>query len=182
MARFESAKKELYEELKTKYINPSEDYEKKLKRYNKIWERGEEIAKYFYFNTSTNKSMPEIVSGLVNEFYSFKGRGSILSSYRDLSSRSFEENIQRAIKLRVKGRLKEFLNDFGSELYTFNGKTKTLNQWVNQYIKGNLDANVLFNIIELWKAGNTPYMEEFYRKSESADDIIEQQRFSGNLY
>lgn len=182
MARFEKEKQETYEYVKNKYKNIDVSYEKKLKRFNKMWDRAEEIARYFYFETSTNKNMGEIVSDLVSEFYERKNRGSILEVYRDVKSRSFEENVMRATKLRVKGRLKEFLDDFGEETYEYNGKERTLNQWVNQYLKGNISSQELFNIIDFWKDGNEPYMLEFYRKNDIDADIIEQQKFSGNLY
>ena len=170
MPRYEEEKQKLFQDLSSRYANPTKEYERKLSRYDKIWDRAELIADYFFSNSKTNKSTQEIVKDLVEEFYSYKG--SILKSFRNLKTRTFGENVERAKQLRVKGRLKEFLKAHGTETFEYNGKTKTLEQWVKYYLDNKISTKELFDIIKWWQDTNPDYDANMYRKSDSSSAIL----------
>ena len=170
MPKYLEEKEKFFEDITSRYKNPSKEYERKLNRYDKIWDRAELIADYFFSDVKTNKEKPEIIKDLVNEFYTYKG--SILQSYRNLKTRTFGENVERAKQLRVKGRLKEFLKVHGNEIFEYNGKEKTIQGWVKYYLENKITTKELFGIIKSWQDTNPDYDASMYRKSDSSTAIL----------
>lgn len=180
MARFEKEKELFFEEVKTRYKTIKPEFQKKLNRYDKIWEKAERIAEQEYSKKMTNKTMSQIVRDFVDEFYSYQG--SILKSFRNLKTRTFEENLARAKELRVKGRLKQFLNDFGNETFTFdyefNGKSiqeeLTLRKWIDRYLDHRITKEELWQIIDNFKESNDFYLKEFYGNSANSSATLQE--------
>lgn len=162
-------KEELRKEIIERYKNPTRDYERKVKRFDNLYERASRIAEYF-FKSNTNKTLEEIQADLMREFYSYKG--SILKSFRNLKTRTFEENVERAKQLRVKHRLKEFLNKWGIEEFTYGGETKSLEKWVKDYLDGKISDTKLFEVIKAFQNVNPDYDNSQYRKSDSSQAIL----------
>lgn len=170
MARFLNEKNEMLENIISRYENPTREFQRKINKFDKIWDRAEMIADYFFSSSKTNKTINDIVKDLVDEFYSYKG--SILKSYRNLKTRTFEENIERAKQLRVKGRLKDFLEKHGKETFEYDGKERTLDGWVKQFLENKISSKTLFEIIKAWQDTNPDYDASMYRKSDSASSIL----------
>ena len=84
MARFEKEKELFFEEVKTRYKVIKPEFQKKLNRYDKVWEKAEKIAEQEYSKKMTNKTMSQIVRDFVDEFYSYQG--SILKSQRPVEA------------------------------------------------------------------------------------------------
>lgn len=177
MARFN--KKELFEELNLKYRDNDIEYLKKLKRYDKVVKRAKVLVDLIYGNRKTNIPKVEIQKQFVEEYYNY--HGSILKSFRNVKSRTIEENFERAKQLRTRDRFSKFLELFGDQNYTYNGETKTLNEWMKEYLKGHISAKDFYWIAEWWQALHVDYMEEFYRKMDANADISSQ-KGSGNIY
>lgn len=172
-------KKKFFKELSSRYKNIDDEYLKKLKRYDKVVKRAEVVADLLTGNTNINKSKDELIRMLVDEYYSYQG--SILQSFKNYKSKTVEQNFERAKELRVKDRFANFLSLFGEEKYTKDGKTKTLNEWMNEYLKGHISSKDLYFIFEWWQAINYEYMNEFYSSMTGADEIKMQAK-SGNLF
>ena len=170
MAIYLDAKQKMFEKLEKKYLNPTKDYERKLNRFDKLWDRAELIADYLFSSSMTNKSTEEIVNDLIEEMFSYKG--SILKSFRNLKTRTFGENVERAKQLRIKGRLKEFLKKHGNETFEYDGKEKTLNKWVEYFLDNKISTKELFDIIKSWQDKNPDYDAAMYRKSDSSTAIL----------
>ena len=177
MAKFD--KKKLYEELSTRYNNPDENYQKKLKKYNRIVNRAKVLSNLIYDKKTSSSTKNDLLKMLIDEYYSYQG--SILKSFRNLKSRSVEENFERAKQLRTKDRFSNFLELFGEQEYTYNNKTKTLNEWMKEYLKGNISSKDLYFIYQWWQALNSDYMNEFYKQLET-NRIYAEQMSSGNMY
>ena len=170
MSKYLKTKKDIYRNLNEKYVNPDKEYARKLKNFNKIWDRAERIVEFTYEKQMTNKTTEQIIVDLVNEYYSYKG--SVLKSFREIKSRSFEENVERAERLRAKGRLKDFLQKYGEDTFEFNGKTKTLNNWLNAFINGKITNEQLNQIIKDYENLNPEYDVSNYRKSDGSQAIL----------
>ena len=169
MPKFLKEHDEMFKELNERYVNPKKDYVKKLQRFDKIWEKAEILSDYFV-SDNVNKSTEEIVKDLVEEFYSY--HGSILKSFRNLKSRSFEENVERALELRTKNRFKEFLKVHGEETFDYNGEERTLSKWMEQFLKRKITDTELYEIFREWQDSNPEYDASNYRKSDSAQSIL----------
>ena len=164
-----SSKEELRTEFIERYKNTTKEYERKLQRFDILYERASRIAEYL-FGGETNKSKEQIQADLMREFYAYKG--SILKSFRNLKTRTFEENVERAKQLRVKHRLKEFLNKWGTEEFSYNGETKSIERWVKDFLENKISSEKLFEIIKAYQNQNPEYDVSQYRKSDSAQSIL----------
>lgn len=172
MAKYTGDKNKLKEKFEKKYKNISPEYQKKINKFDRKIVTAEEIANKYYGKTKTNKSFDQIVEDLMDEYFSFKG--SILNSFRELKTRTFEENVERAMQLRVKGRMYEFMKVNGEEMYEYNGKLRTLLGWEKQYLLGKID-NITFNkIIKGWQDNNPEYDNLSYKKHESRQAIVDE--------
>lgn len=187
MPKFLKEKELFFEELKLRYKVIKPEFQRKINRYDKIWDKAEMIAERVYNEVKTNKTLSQITREFVEEFYSYQG--SILKSFRNLKTRTFEENFERAKELRIKERLKTFLKDFGEETfefeYEYNGKIikedLELNFWIKRYLDHKISKNQLFDIIKEFKETNKDYLIEFYASSESSGAIQSEQE-RGNIY
>lgn len=164
-------KEELRKEISDRYINPTREYERKIQRFDDLYDRATRIAEYIY-KVKTNQTLEEIRADLMREFYSFKG--SILKSFRNLKTRTFEENVERAKQLRVKHRLKDFLNKWGHDEFTYDGDTHTIQNWVKMYLDGKIDSEKLFEIIKAYQDLNPDYDPSVYkgRNHDSSQAIL----------
>ena len=137
-------KEELRKEFIERYKNPTRDYERKIQRFDTLYDRASRIAEYFFGKENqTNKTLEDIQADLMREFYSYKG--SILKSFRNLKTRTFEQNVERAKQLRVKHRLKEFLRKWGTEEFTYNGETKSIERWVKDFLDNKIKSAIWNN-------------------------------------
>ena len=177
MSKFD--KKKLFKELSERYKDKDEEYLKKLKKYDKVVDRAKVIVNLLYGKSATNTTKSEQIRMLVDEYYSY--HGSILKSFRNYKTKTPEENFERAKQIRVKDRFKNFLDLFGEQTYTFKGNERNLNEWMKEYLKGNITSKDLYFIYQWWQAINSDFMNEFYKNLEM-NQIFSEQTKSGNIY
>ena len=174
MAKYKGNKNKLKEKFENKYVNIEPDFKRKLDRFDKKMLIAEKIADKYYGNSKTNKTFDQIVEDLLEEFYSY--RGSILNSFREVKTRTFEENVKRAMQLRVKGRMYEFMEKNGSETFEFNGQIKTLEGWEKQFLLGRITQEQFNSIIKEWEDNNPQYDNASYSKQATRDATIKDSR------
>ena len=170
MAKYKGDKNKLKQKFVEKYTDIEPDFKRKLDKFDRKFLIAEKIASKYYGKTKTNKSFDQIVEDLMEEFYSF--RGSILNSFREVKTRTFEENVKRAMQLRVKGRMYEFMKVNGSETFEYNGKIRTLEGWQKQYLLGKISQKEFNSIIKEWEDNNPDYDNASYSKQASRQATI----------
>ena len=170
MLKYTGNQEQLKKKFSERYINIEPDYKKKLNQFDRKLRTAEKVASFYYGTAKTNKTFNQIVEDLMEEFYSFKG--SILRSFRELKTRSFEENVKRAMQLRVKGRMYEFMLANGQETFEYNGVVRTLESWEKQFLTGKITQQVFNSIIKEWEDKNPLYDNASYKKHESREATI----------
>lgn len=166
MKKFSEEREKLRKELSEQYKNPKKEFIDKLQRFDKNWNKAEEIVAQIYNDLKTNKEKVEIVKQYVREFYSYEA--SIVRYFRVYKDKSIKENLSKAEKSRTKHRFDEFMKFHKKEKYEFNGKTRTLGGWLNAYMSGEIDDKTFFEIISGWEHQNPDYDFANYSKSNRA--------------
>ena len=124
-------KEELRLKYTEKYKNTESEYQRKLNRFDKIYERAEILAKYLYKENNV-KGRQEFLEEYLDEFFSYQR--SVLKSFRNYKRYSEYENVQKALRSGFKARLYEFRKKHGEEIYEFDGKFRSLNTWLRLYV------------------------------------------------
>ena len=172
MKKYTGDEDRLFQRFKERYKDISPEYQRKLNNFKKNLSKSEIVASVIYGTSRTNKSFNQIVEDLMDEHYSFAG--STLKSFRNVKTRTLEQNVERALQLRVKGRLSEFMKVHGEEFYEYNGETRTLLGWQKQYLLGNIDNSELNKIIKGYQDNNPEYDATSYSKHASRQAIIDE--------
>lgn len=169
-----SLKQKLFDKYKNKYKNTESEYQKKLNRFDKIYERAEILTRHLYRRNNT-KSREEFMTEYLDEFFAYKR--SVLKSFRNYKKYTEKENVDKAIRSGFKARLFEFRKKHGDEVYeyTLNGKTynRSLDTWLKIYVsqEEKITIDQMKDIVKYWQKKNPDYDPKSYRKSDSSDAI-----------
>lgn len=173
-------KEQLFEKYKNKYKNTESEYQKKLNRFDKIYERAEILTRHLYKENNT-KGREDFMTEYLDEFFAYKR--SVLKSFRNYKRYSEEENVEKAIRSGFKARLFEFRKKHGDEVYeyTLNGKTynRSLDTWLRIYVsqEENITLEQMKDIVKYWQTKNPEYDAKQYRKSDSSVATIKDKNF-----
>lgn len=179
MPNINDVKNDLFKHYNEKYGSKSKQFVNKLNKFDDVWDRANLVADIL-FSGNTNKSREKIVEDLVREYFDYKG--SVLKSFRNISSRTLEENVERAIRLSTVRRLQEFIDKYSFDKkgnpyklkykYSFDGKKLSLNQWAKRYLQNKISTVKFLEIIQFYQTKIPKYDVKNYRKSDSSTSTL----------
>lgn len=111
-----------------------------------------------------------------NTFY----KSSILGNFMESTGKNIDEIFADAEKKTFKDRTENFMNKYGDEEAEDNrGVRKSLNEWFNDYISGNISKEKLSWIIQEFKEENEEFLSNDYKgKNFESAEAIRNEYFS----
>lgn len=184
-------KEYLYELVSKTYKKNTEDYDKKLRKFDKIFDTAERISVQARPNNLTGIS--SLIENLVLEYYQYKDsivdkfdRVYVKNAKGERLKPSFKTTYERARKLATISRLKNFKEKYGNEtiliqipnLYEGKEKEIRLGTLINKYKNGEITKNDLFKYIRIFKDKELSNYNTVEYRSQSKMDI--EDYFSNN--
>lgn len=163
-------KKRIFNEVSKKYDFNLPSYERKLEKFDKIFNLAEEIA---FEKRNNPKTIAKLRENLIKEYYYYND--SLLSlyespeiKYKTINGKTYERTIKSrsilARKTATINRLSNFLDIYGDEKIEFDIKkgfnqvkeTMTWNEAIKLYQQGKISRTKLFERLEFFKKHYSP--------------------------
>lgn len=133
--------------------------------FNRIWENAKTLVRrrYSFGRNDTGLSFNELVSMFVRENTFYKS--SILENFENANGKNVSERFLNAERATYNDRTKQFLSKYGEEKVRseYLNKTKTLNDFFEDYKSGKISKEVMNSIIDDFKETNEEYLSVDYR-------------------